>query len=141
VEPRNLSLREARALAAGRVLPPPIAIAFKPSIAVPTGGYPVDLVDEFGAAPVRVLLERFAAEVAAVGSFALTEPRECRCRPAGLFRHLVPVQASGLPFGVERSRKGERVKASSDRSWAGTCRSFTLRLVDGSVHSAQFKFR
>ena len=28
----------------------------------------------------------------------------------------------------------------TDRRWAGTCREFTLKLDDGTVHSAQFQF-
>ncbi len=29
----------------------------------------------------------------------------------------------------------------TNKSWAGTCRSFTLRLTDGSNHTALFKFK
>ncbi len=28
----------------------------------------------------------------------------------------------------------------TDKSWEGTCRVFTLRLVDGTIHEAYFKF-
>ncbi len=29
----------------------------------------------------------------------------------------------------------------TDKSWAGTCRLFTLRLIDGTDHNAAFKFK
>ena len=28
----------------------------------------------------------------------------------------------------------------TDKNWAGTCRKFTLKLIDGSAHDAYFKF-
>jgi hypothetical protein len=29
----------------------------------------------------------------------------------------------------------------TNKQWAGTCRKFVLKLVDGSTHTADFKFR
>jgi hypothetical protein len=28
----------------------------------------------------------------------------------------------------------------TDKAWAGTCRTLTVRLIDGTIHQANFKF-
>lgn len=41
---------------------------------------------------------------------------------------------------TEISAPGDLIVATSDGSWAGTCRTFDTTLNDGSSHQALFRF-
>jgi hypothetical protein len=51
-----------------------------------------------------------------------------------------PTSGRRFRVPISRTREFHAYQWSTDRSWAGTCRQFVLKLADGSVHRANFRF-
>jgi hypothetical protein len=53
-----------------------------------------------------------------------------------------PAEATTSQSGLQHQGDGQwHYNWTTSKSWAGTCRVFTLTLADGSQHHAHFRFR
>jgi Bacterial pre-peptidase C-terminal domain len=52
-----------------------------------------------------------------------------------------PTQGRRFRIPISRTRDFHAYQWSTDKRWAGTCRQFVLKLADGSVQRANFRFR
>jgi len=62
-----------------------------------------------------------------------------------------PIACNGTPSGIEQTAAGEldyrsdtaqyNFRWQTEKAWAGTCRQFILRLIDGTEHVANFQFK
>jgi hypothetical protein len=85
--------------------------------------------------PIRFSLNGFQGAQPEVSGY----PRSTRCgggdlEPAARGSKKKPA------FRYDRGSDTYAMLWKTDREWAGSCREFTLKLDDGSVHTAQFEF-
>jgi Bacterial Ig-like domain (group 3) len=86
--------------------------------------------------PIRFSLNGYSGQRPEAAGY----PRSNRCGGGDV--ELVARGAARTRAAFEYARRSGRYTMiwKTDRDWAGTCREFVLRLDDGSVHMARFRF-
>jgi hypothetical protein len=84
------------------------------------------------------LCQSGSLQILATGSPSSTA-HPCGTAATDEIESTVTVSTSGLTFDPATGRYQYNWK--TDKSWTGQCRTFTLRFMDGSIKTAEFKFR
>jgi hypothetical protein len=99
----------------------------------------VNVVKAGAAVPVKFGFCRSGSlQILATGSPSSTA-HPCGTAATDEIEFTVTVSTSGLTFDPATGRYQYNWK--TDKSWTGHCRTFTLRFTDGTIKTAEFKFR
>jgi hypothetical protein len=99
----------------------------------------VNVATAGSAIPVKFRLGGNRGLAILASGYPQVQQETCPTGPTSTVDETVTASSSGLSYSAGTDRYVYVWK--TNKQWAGTCRKFVLKLVDGSTHTADFKFR